>query len=161
MFNNAPEGYKCPICLGVQGIENDGTMLRQSDLIYKNDKVNVFINSFFIDGNEGHLIVVPNKHFENLYELETEYGHSIIDVSQNMAIAIKNAYKCDGITIRQNNEPASGQHAFHYHMHIFPRYDDDQFETNVSKKRESTLQERKAYIEKIKAELITQGIINN
>ncbi len=150
MFNHAPTDYKCPICLGVQGIENEDTMLRQADIVYQDDKVTVFINSFFINGNEGHLIVVPNKHFENLYELDDVYGQAIMETSQRMAIALKKAYECDGVTVRQNNEPASGQHAFHYHMHLFPRYDGDQFEINVSKKRESTLEERQQYIEKIK-----------
>ena len=150
MFNHASPDYKCPICLGVQGIENEDTMLRQADLVYKDDKVSVFINSFFIDGNEGHVVIVPNKHFENLYDVEPEYGHQIFDISQKMAIGLKNAYGCDGITIRQNNEPASNQHAFHYHMHIFPRYNNDQFEINVSHKRTSAPEERQNYISKIK-----------
>lgn len=153
MYNHALQDYKCPICLGAQGIENEDTMLKQADLVFKDNLVSVFINSFFINGNEGHLIVVPNKHFENLYELNPEYAHRIIDISQKMAVAIKKSYGCDGVTIRQNNEPASGQHAFHYHMHIFPRYDNDNFETNVSKKRESTPEERAEYIEKLKSQI--------
>lgn len=153
MYNHALQDYKCPICLGAQGIKNEDTMLKQADLVFKDNLVSVFINSFFINGNEGHLIVVPNKHFENLYELNPEYAHRIIDISQKMAVAIKKSYGCDGVTIRQNNEPASGQHAFHYHMHIFPRYDNDNFETNVSKKRESTPEERAEYIEKLKSQI--------
>ena len=47
---------------------------------------------------------------------------------------MKNAYKCDGITLRQNNEPAGDQHAMHYHLHIFPRYDGDKFNINLTKK---------------------------
>lgn len=150
MFNYAPKEYQCPICLGVEGKENKDTMLKQSDLVYKDGLVSVFINSFFIQGNEGHLIVVPNKHFENLYELDSKSGHRIMDVSKKVALAMKKGYKCDGVTIRQNNEPASGQHAFHYHMHIFPRYKNDNFEVNVSKKRETTPQERRPYLDKIK-----------
>lgn len=156
MYNHAPNDYKCPICLGVQGIENSDTMLKQEDLVYRDDIVSVFINSFFIDGNEGHLIVVPNNHFENLYGLSFEVGHHIFDISQKMAIALKKAYNCDGITIRQNNEPASSQHAFHYHMHIFPRYNNDNFDVNVAHKRASTPKERREYIDKIKKVLKTK-----
>lgn len=153
MKNNAPEGYKCPICLGVEGTENDDTMLKQADLVYKDDLTSVFINSFFINGNEGHLIVVPNKHFENLYELEPEYAHAIMDTTQKIAIAVKEAYKCDGITLRQNNEPAGDQHAFHFHLHIFPRYEGDKYNIVGGDKRASTPEERQQYIEKIKAQL--------
>ena len=152
MKSNAPDGYKCPICLGVEGVENSDTMLCQADLVYKDKYTSVFINSFFIEGNEGHLIVVPNKHFETLYELNSEYAHAIIDTAQKMAIAVKKAYRCDGITLRQNNEPAGDQHAFHFHLHIFPRFDGDKYNAVGGIKRATTLEERQPYIDKIKAQ---------
>ncbi|KKU62409.1 MAG: Diadenosine tetraphosphate (Ap4A) hydrolaseHIT [Candidatus Amesbacteria bacterium GW2011_GWA1_47_16] len=69
MYKHAPENYKCPICLGVLGIESDDTLLKQADLVYKDDLVSVFINSFWIDTAEGSAIVVTNGHYENLYEI--------------------------------------------------------------------------------------------
>jgi histidine triad (HIT) family protein len=153
MYNHAPEGYKCPICLGVQGIESEDTMLKQGDLIFKDEVVSVFINSFFINGNEGHLIVVPNDHYENIYDMPDEVGERIFSVSKNMAQALKLAYKCEGITIRQNNEPAGDQHAFHYHLHVFPRYEGDKFNTESGNKRATTEEERQEYIKKLKEQL--------
>ncbi|MEK7550450.1 MAG: HIT family protein [Patescibacteria group bacterium] len=150
MYSHTPKDYKCPICLGVQGKENENTMLKQSDLVYKDKLVSVFINSFFIKGNEGHLIIVSNKHYENLYDLEPKCGHRILEISQKMAVAMKKTYRCDGITIRQNNEPASEQHAFHYHMHIFPRYKNDNFEKNLNHKKISTYKQRLVFVNKIK-----------
>jgi histidine triad (HIT) family protein len=150
MYNHAPKEYICPICIGIQGVENADTMLKQADLVYKDDLTSVFMNSFFIDGNEGHLIVVPNKHFENLYDLESEYAHTIMDTVQKMAVVVRTAYNCDGITLRQNNEPAGDQHAFHFHLHIFPRYEGDKFNTEGTNKRATTLEERQKYINKIK-----------
>ena len=125
MFNHAPKGYICPICLAVQGIESEHTMARQADIVHRDDLVVAYVNSFYISTNRGHVIVVPTAHFENLYDLPPEYAHRIMDVSREIALAMKAAYRCDGIWIAQNNEPASGQHAFHYHMHIVPRYDGD------------------------------------
>lgn len=154
MFNHAPADYKCPICLGTQGIENDDTMLKQTDIIFKDDLVTVFINSFFIKGNEGHLIVVPNDHYENLYDMDPKVGHHIFDITQKMALALKKAYNWDGTTLRQNNEPAGDQHAFHYHQHIFPRYENDEFNQQLTQKsRASDPKERSEYIEKIKKAL--------
>ena len=88
MYHHAPENYKCPICLGIKGIENADTMLRKADLVYGDEKTSVFINSFFINGNEGHLIVVPNKHFENIYDLGPETSHEVIDTAKKMAVAL-------------------------------------------------------------------------
>jgi len=149
MHNHAPKSYKCPICLGVEGIESKETLLKQKDLIYKDKLVSAFINSFFIGKNAGHVIVVPNKHFENIYELPSEYSHRIADVAQKIAIAMKEAYKCDGITTRQNNEPAGDQHAFHYHFHIFPRYKNDGYNKNCAEKRLAPPEERLKYAKRM------------
>lgn len=134
MHNHAPENYKCPICLGVNGIENEDTLLKQADLVIKDDLVSAFINSFWIDTAKGHVIVVPNDHYENLFDIPEEVGNRIFEVSKKVALAMKESYKCDGITLRQNNEPTGDQHAFHYHQHIFPRYDGDSFNVNMTKK---------------------------
>lgn len=155
MYNHAPEGYKCPICLGVNGIENEDTLLKQADLIYNDDLVSVFINSFWIDTAKGHVIIVPNKHFENIFDLPNEVGRRIFEVTKKIALAMKEAYHCDGITIRQNNEPASDQHAFHYHQHIYPRYDGDSYNINMTKKSIlSDPKERLEYANKLKASLM-------
>lgn len=161
-FHHAPKSYKCPICLGINGIESEDTLLKQADLVYKDELVSVFINSFWIDTVEGHLIVVPNEHFENIFELPDKVGHRIFEVIKKMSIAIKKAYKCDGVTTRQNNEPAADQHAFHYHHHIFPRYEGDLFNESMAKK--STLsepKERLEYVEKLKKALKSQQVNSN
>lgn len=149
MYNHASDDYKCPICLGVKDIESPDTLLKKDDLIFRDDLVSAYINSFWIKTTEGHVIVVPNKHFENIYEIEEKYLHRIMDVAKKIAITMKKAYKCDGITIRQNNEPASMQHSFHYHLHIFPRYVGDKFEENMKDKFLSEPKLRLEYKEKL------------
>jgi histidine triad (HIT) family protein len=151
MFNHAPANYTCPICLGVQGIENEHTLLKRDDLVYQDEKVSAFINSFWIGKNEGHVIIVPNKHFENIYNLPPDLGHQIFDIAQRISLALKKTYHCDGITLRQNNEPAGDQHAFHYHLHVFPRYKDDDFNLKLAEKsRLSDPEERLKYASKLK-----------
>ncbi len=155
--SNAPEDYICPICLGNQGVENDDTLLRQQDLVSQNNLVTVWINSFWIPGNEGHVIIVPNDHYENLYELPDEVGSRVFEVSKMISLAMKQAYDCDGITLRQNNEPAGDQHAFHYHLHAFPRYENDNFNQNVvDKSFLSDETQRTEYADKLRKELVNE-----
>lgn len=116
--SSAPSNYRCPICLGIQGIVSPDTLTKPTDVVYQDELVTAFINSFFVGVNSGHVIVVPNEHFENIYTLPPEYGHRVFDVAQKIALAMKEAYQCDGITARQNNEPAGDQHAFHFHLHV-------------------------------------------
>ncbi len=151
MINPNQELYHCPICLGNQGIENEHTMLLQQDLVHRNDLVSIWMNSFWIEGNEGHLIIVPNEHFENLYTLPANIGTAIFEASKQVALALKTAYKCDGITLRQNNEPAGDQHAMHYHLHVFPRYNGDSLNENILKqKRVASVADRLAKVNKLK-----------
>lgn len=86
-------------------------------------------------GNEGHAIVVPNKHYENIYDLPEDVGAHIFTIARKISIAMRKAYKCEGIAALQNNEPAAGQHALHYHLHIFPRYENDDLHENMSNKQ--------------------------
>ncbi|HEX7018325.1 MAG TPA: HIT family protein [Patescibacteria group bacterium] len=152
--SHAPSNYVCPICLGIEGVESENTLLKKADLIYDDGLVCAFINSFWVGLNKGHVIVVPRKHFENLYEIPAEVGHRIFEVSQKIGIAMKKAYRCNGITLRQNNEPAGDQHAFHYHLHIFPRYENDGFNQKAAEGRElSDPEDRVIYAQKLKLEL--------
>lgn len=150
MYNHAPADYKCPICIGLQGIQNEHTLIAPTDFVYKDQWVSAFINSFFIGKNPGHVIVVPNQHYENIYHLPKEIGARIHEVAKKIAIALKETYLCDGITTQQNNEPAGGQHAYHYHFHVFPRYENDEFYKNILDKKTPTPEERKPYADKIK-----------
>lgn len=153
MYNHASKDYKCPICIAIKGQENEDTLIRQSDIVYKDDLVTAFISSFFIDKNLGHIIIVPNEHFENIYDLPTNYSSHISVVAQKMALALKKSYQADGVTTLQNNEPAGNQHAFHYHFHVFPRYENDDLHNNIQNKKPTTFEDRKPYAEKIKAVL--------
>jgi histidine triad (HIT) family protein len=125
MYNHAPLDYVCPICLAIQGVESDATMAKQADIIYRDELSLAYVNSKFITTNPGHVIVVPTAHFENLYELPIEYMTAIMQTAQKVALAFKMVRKAEGVWIGQNNEPASGQHAMHYHMHVVPRFAGD------------------------------------
>ncbi len=150
MYNHASEDYQCPICIAVRGIENDNTWIKQDDIFYRDDLVVGLINSKFIKGNEGHAIIVPCEHFENIYDLPRQYGNRIMEVAQVVAVAMKETRKNDGITIQQNNEPAGGQHAFHYHMHIAPRFDGDKFYEESLRTRKSLPEDRVVYAQALR-----------
>ena len=145
MYNHAPQEYKCPICLAIEGIESEDTMMKQDDIFYRDELVMAVINSKFVGNNPGHAIVVPLKHYENLYELPEKEANQIMKVAKEVAIAMKEVRKSDGVMIQQNNEPASGQHAFHYHMHIFPRFEEDHFGENRSNVRVANPKEREPF----------------
>lgn len=150
MYNHAPENYKCPICPAINGIENEDTWIKQADVVYRDDVVTVFIGSKFVKSNPGHPIIVPNDHYENFYDLPEDAASHIIKVAKKVALALKTARKCEGVTITQNNEPAGDQHAFHYHMHVFPRFAGDEINKNMTDAKKSEPEERSIYAEELR-----------
>ncbi|NTU46378.1 HIT family protein [Candidatus Roizmanbacteria bacterium] len=153
MFHHAPENYRCPICLGIQGIESEETLILKTDFIYRDETVSALISSFFLEHNPGHILVVPNAHYENIFDVPNEVGAQIFAVAKKMTAALKKAYECEGITLVQNNEPAGDQHALHYHLHVFPRYQNDQFFEHKTHKYLALPEERKMYGEKLLLDL--------
>ena len=127
MFHHAPPGYVCPFCLLVQSIESDMTMLKQTDIVFQDDAVTAFMATRKYPGNPGHVLIIPNEHFENIYDLPLALSSKIHALSRDIALAMKSEYSCDGIVLRQHNEPAGDQNIWHYHLHVIPRFQNDDF----------------------------------
>lgn len=153
MVSHAPKNYICPICLAIKGIESGDTMIKQDDIVYKDRSVMAFIGPKFMVTNPGHLIVVPIKHYENIYDLPDSVSAKIFKLAGRLAIIMKKVRKADGINLQQNNESAAGQHAFHFHLHIIPRFINDGYLKNNAV-QVSDPQERKRYALAIKKQCL-------
>lgn len=151
MFNHEPESYRCPFCLVVSGVEGDYPYTKQADIFFKNQLVTAFIASHWWPNNPGHVVIVPNSHVENIYDLPDELSHKIADTAKLVAIAFKETYKCDGVSTRQHNEPDGGQDIWHFHLHVFPRYKNDRLYLNDELKKLSAPEERLPFASKLKA----------
>ena len=55
--------------------------------------------------NPGHVIVVPNAHAENMSALERDLAGEIHEAAHRVALALRQAYGCEGVSTRQHNEP--------------------------------------------------------
>lgn len=75
--------------------------------------------------NRGHCLVVPKKHFENIYDIDDKTLEKVIIIAKNLSKLIKEKLACNGINLVQNNERHAGQIVNHFHVHIIPRYEND------------------------------------
>ena len=73
----------------------------------------------------GHALLLSKNHFANLFELDDETAQKAILVAKKMAGKMKDALGADGFNLVQNNGGAAGQTVFHFHMHLIPRYEND------------------------------------
>ncbi|MBT2117550.1 HIT family protein [Dyella sp. LX-66] len=76
-------------------------------------------------GIKGNCLVVPRGHYENVLDMPDELGSDFFRATRRLALAMRNAFGCEGISTRQHNGPAGNQDVWHYHLHVFPRYSND------------------------------------
>lgn len=70
----------------------------------------------------GHTLVMPKKHVETFLDLDKETLNNVFSVTQDLAIKIKNKLGASGVNILNNSYPVAGQSVMHMHIHIIPRY---------------------------------------
>jgi len=94
-----------------------------SSVLYEDEDFKVILD--IAPAAKGHAIILPKKHFANLFELEDEVAQKVLTVAKKVATAMKKELNCDGINLLQNNGEAAGQSVFHIHFHLIPRYHGD------------------------------------
>lgn len=74
---------------------------------------------------KGHALILPKEHADNLLELPDEVAAKALVVAKKVATKIKTKLSADGVNIVQNNGEVAGQTVMHFHIHVIPRYADD------------------------------------
>ena len=107
--------------------------------VYDDEQVVAFLSNHPV--NRGHTLIVPKKHYENIYEVPDEEISHIFKVSKTIASAVKKAVNAEGIRIVQNNGEAAGQVIAHLHVHIIPMRKKQLMLHHVESREEAALQE--------------------
>ena len=82
----------------------------------------------FMDINpssKGHMLVVPKRHAENIFQISEGDLATLIKAVKRCAGAAKDALRAEGVTILQLNGKASDQIVPHLHVHVIPRWEND------------------------------------
>jgi len=90
-----------------------------AERVYEDERVIAFMDIQPV--GDGHLLVVPKPHYENLLEADEASLLAVMSASRRLAHALKRALSPAGIGVHQLNGAAAGQTVFHYHMHLIPR----------------------------------------
>lgn len=128
-----------------------------SDVVADAAGVFALISPKWWPNNPGGVLVVPRIHVENIYSLPPDTGTPLWEMVQTVSVAMRSSYGCDGITIRQHNEPAGHQDLWHLHVHVIPRYDGDKlYELNDSATWYGE-QDRSYYADLLRTDIRTSG----
>ena len=94
-----------------------------SATLYEDDDFRVILD--IEPASKGHALILPKEHYANLYELDDELAAKALVLAKKMITKLTDVLGCEGYNVLQNNGTAVGQTVFHFHMHLVPRYKDD------------------------------------
>ena len=105
--------------------------------IYEDDFVYAFLD-ISNDAN-GHTLVIPKKHYENVLDCEEETLKHVMSAVQKISKHYVDDCGASGVNILNASGKDAEQSVFHLHFHILPRFEDDGLKvfTNLSKNKES------------------------
>jgi histidine triad (HIT) family protein len=95
--------------------------------VYENKKVIAFLDVNPI--SKGHVLVIPKKHFKNIFDIDEAYLKEIMLVSKKISQLLKNKLNAEGVNILHASGKEAQQSVFHFHIHIIPRYKGDKLDT--------------------------------
>ena len=101
-----------------------------SKTVYEDEKIQVIMN--INPNSNGHLLVIPKSHIVNINDMNGELiQHCLQIIKEKLYPLLKEKLNCEGLTMVQNNE--LGQEIKHYHIHLIPRYQNDNIDLTYNK----------------------------
>lgn len=98
----------------------------EAAFVYRDSLVSAFMDIRPI--NIGHVIIVPDKHAQNLADLPETTGSRLFSTAQKLSTAIRTSeIRSQGINLFLADGKAAGQEVFHVHLHVIPRFPGDGF----------------------------------
>lgn len=94
-----------------------------TNVVYEDETFTVIMDA--APATKGHSLILPKDHYANIYELDEEVAGKAFKLAKILATKMTDSLGCDGFNIVQNNGETAGQTVFHFHMHLIPRYNDD------------------------------------
>lgn len=94
-----------------------------SSKVYEDENVLAILD--LSQTTKGHTIVMPKKHYANILEIPEDELAYLIQKVQEIAKNLINKLNAKGFNIIVNTNEAAGQSVMHLHIHIIPRYDEN------------------------------------
>ncbi len=93
----------------------------QARIVYRGAHCYIILNTY--PYTNGHVMVVPYAHLDELQNLPVEAAQEMMFLTQRMEAILRSLYRPDGINLGMNIGKAAGAGvAGHIHMHVLPRW---------------------------------------
>jgi histidine triad (HIT) family protein len=98
----------------------------EASIVHEDDQVVAFMDLGAV--TPGHVLVVPRLHAVGLEDLDEDTGAHVWRVGHRIGRALRRSgLRCEGVNIFLADGEAAFQEIFHFHLHVFPRFQGDSF----------------------------------
>lgn len=104
-----------------------GGGIDESLIVYADDQTLAFLDTS--PASPGHTLVIPRVHYANLLDVSEEDAAAVMVSAARVARLLQEALEPKGFTLLQANEVAGWQGIFHLHVHVIPRWDEDELQS--------------------------------
>lgn len=94
-----------------------------SEILFQNDRVVAILDINPI--HFGHALIIPRIHYRDFLDLDPGCYPFLLGAARVVSTALMEGLSLEGFNIFSNNGRIAGQSVFHFHLHITPRYHDD------------------------------------
>ena len=94
-----------------------------SSVVYEDDDVIAFLD--ISQTTMGHTLVVPKKHFTNIFDIDEENAVEIMKAIRVVSNKLKEKLNVSAVNVINNSGELAGQTVMHIHFHVIPRYEND------------------------------------
>lgn len=96
--------------------------------IYKGGNISAFLDINPL--NQGHVLVIPNEHYADIFDIKTEILEELTGKAQEIAKKMKEVLGAEGVNLFNASGEAAEQSVPHFHLHIVPRWTGDSVDIN-------------------------------
>ena len=90
----------------------------ESKILYEDDEVVVIMDAY--PDTDGHTLVIPKKHFEDIYSIDSDLLLKIINTGKKYATKLMTTLDKNALTFVVNYGDA--QVIKHFHLHLLPDF---------------------------------------
>jgi diadenosine tetraphosphate (Ap4A) HIT family hydrolase len=97
----------------------------QTDRIIDSNEYGIVIRDGF-PISDGHTLIIPKRHVSSFFETTNDEKFALLDLLNRAQAVLKSELNPSAFNIGINDGKEAGQTVPHLHIHLIPRYKDDQ-----------------------------------
>ena len=98
-------------------------------IVYEDDRALAFMD--IQPASPGHVLVVSREHHTNLFDTPDDVAAHCLRVARRLAPGIRQATGAGAVNLFSANGRAGGQDVLHFHLHLIPVREGDEFELQL------------------------------